>query len=67
MALQAENLAEHGRLLGSYGASKGGFARAETLSPKKRSKIATLGATTRWEARKQTDIKMSKRASIRGN
>ena len=64
VALQAENLGEHGKLLGAYGASKGGIARAVALSPKNRSKIATLGATTRWEAGKHNNTKMKKRASI---
>jgi hypothetical protein len=60
-----ENLAAHGRLLGALGASKGGFARAEALTPKQLSKIATHAINTRWSKRARMDvIKTSKRASI---
>jgi hypothetical protein len=37
--------------LGKLGASKGGKARAENLSAKKRSQIAKKAAKTRWKKR----------------
>ncbi len=35
--------------LGALGASKGGQARAKSLSPSRRSKIAKMAANSRWE------------------
>jgi hypothetical protein len=37
--------------LGKLGASKGGKARAESLTKKQRSKIAKKAAKARWEAK----------------
>lgn len=37
------------------GKSKGGIARAESLSPQERSEIAKKGAAARWESGKQID------------
>lgn len=41
----------HAQALSALGASKGGKARAQTLSAKKRSAIAKKAARTRWRAR----------------
>lgn len=60
-----ENLGEHGRILGALGASKGGFARAEALSSKQLSKIATHAINTRWSKRaSMPTLNSLKRASI---
>jgi hypothetical protein len=40
--------------LSKLGASKGGKARAESLTPKQRSKIAQKAAKTRWERAAQS-------------
>jgi hypothetical protein len=40
--------------LGRLGGLKGGKARAKTLSPKKRSQIARLGAMARWSKKKKS-------------
>ena len=42
------NLAAAGKLLSRFGASKGGFTRAEQLTDKQRSNIARKAANTRW-------------------
>lgn len=39
--------------LGRKGGLKGGMARAEKLSPKKRSEIAAKAASARWSAKKR--------------
>ena len=39
--------------LGRKGGKKGGKARAEALSPERRSEIARKAAVNRWESRKQ--------------
>ena len=39
-------------MLGKLGGPKGGAARAESLSAKRRSQIATKAAKTRWKKRK---------------
>ena len=41
----------HAQALSKLGASKGGNARAATLSAKKRSQIARRAAKARWEKR----------------
>lgn len=41
--------------LGRLGGLKGGRARAEALSPKKRKDIARSAAHARWEKKKQPD------------
>ena len=41
-------------LLGRLGGLKGGKARAEKLSQRRRTAIARKAALTRWEARKKT-------------
>ena len=41
----------HAQALSKLGASKGGNARAATLSAKKRSQIAKRAAKARWEKR----------------
>lgn len=41
----------YGNLLGNPSASKGGYARAESLSPTKRSQIAKKAAQARWSLR----------------
>lgn len=48
-----------GRLLGSESNSKGGYARAKSLSAGRRSEIAQKAAQARWSerARRKTDIK----------
>ena len=56
-------LAAEGKLLGALGASKGGVARAEALTPKHRSKIASMGGIATREARKSKVIQTMKRAS----
>jgi hypothetical protein len=45
---QISILARH---LGSKGASKGGIARAEKLTPKQRSSIASKAADARWNSK----------------
>ena len=40
----------HAQALSKLGASKGGHARASTLSAKRRKDIATKAAKTRWKA-----------------
>lgn len=40
--------------LSALGASKGGMARAEKLSPKKRAEIAKKGAQVRWKKSPKT-------------
>ena len=42
---------EVARLLGRRGGLKGGKARAESLTPKKRSEIARKAARARWQNR----------------
>ncbi len=42
--------------LGRLGGEKGGKARAEKLSAKKRKKIAQLGAAARWANKAEGDI-----------
>ena len=46
---------EAARTLGKLGASKGGKARAEVLSPERRSEIARKAVRTRWEKAKNED------------
>lgn len=41
---------EHAAALASLGASRGGFARAAALTPKRRREIARLAAQARWSA-----------------
>lgn len=41
----------YGNLLGNPSASKGGYARAASLSPSKRSQIAKKAAQARWSLR----------------
>ena len=41
----------HAVALGKLGGSKGGKARAETLSPRKRAEIAKKAARARWSKR----------------
>lgn len=41
--------------LGKLGGSKGGVARAERLSPERRSEIARMGAQARWAPSAQPD------------
>ena len=41
--------------LGRLGGKKGGKARAQRLSPKRRSEIARLAAQTRWSKEKPDD------------
>ena len=41
----------HAQALSALGASKGGKARAESLTPKQRSKIAKKAAKARWKKR----------------
>lgn len=41
--------------LGRRGGLKGGKARAEKLTPERRSEIARDAAATRWQSRGQTD------------
>jgi hypothetical protein len=54
---QVEILHESGKnpaavMLGRLGGLKGGNARAKALTPRKRSQIARLAATTRWNKKK---------------
>ena len=42
--------------LGRLGGKKGGAMRAASLTPKQRSKIATLAAKTRWAARANDSV-----------
>ena len=42
----------HAAALGKLGGLKGGKARAEKLSPKKRSEIAKKAAETRWQKKR---------------
>jgi hypothetical protein len=42
----------HAQALSRLGASKGGKARAKTLSSRKRSAIAKIGAKARWKSAK---------------
>jgi hypothetical protein len=44
-------LVAEAKLLGSYGASKGGFARAEKLSAKELSKQGSNAVNIRWSNR----------------
>ena len=41
--------------LGKLGASKGGKARAEKLTPEERSEIARKAAKSRWAKKRQQD------------
>lgn len=41
--------------LGKLGASKGGIARRDSLTPKKRKEIAKKAAQTRWASRKDSE------------
>jgi hypothetical protein len=41
--------------LGKLGASKGGKARAETLSPERRKEIAKKAAEARWAKKRQRE------------
>ena len=41
--------------LGRLGASKGGKARAEKLSPERRKEIARKAAKARWEKKRQEE------------
>jgi hypothetical protein len=59
VALRAASLADAGRILGALGASKGGYARAKSLSAKQRSAIASHAATQRWEARKHLEANIA--------
>ena len=47
----AEGKNIHAQALSALGASKGGKARAESLTPKQRSKIAKKAAKARWKKR----------------
>jgi len=47
----AEHKNPHAQALSALGASKGGKARAQKLSAKKRSEIARKAAATRWKGR----------------
>jgi len=49
---------------GSRG-SRGGSARAEQLSPERRSEIATKAAQTRWERKANLDARKAKAAKMR--
>ena len=42
----------HAVALGKKGGRKGGLARAESLSPERRSEIASMAAKTRWANKK---------------
>ncbi len=44
----AEAISNAARVLSSLGSSKGGLARAESLTPEERREIATTAALTRW-------------------
>ncbi len=45
--------------LGKLGGAKGGKARAESLTPAKRKKIAKKAAKTRWDKQKEKEVKGS--------
>ena len=40
----------YAKLIGNLGATKGGYARADNLSAKQRSKIASDAAKVRWSS-----------------
>jgi hypothetical protein len=42
----------YARLIGNLGASKGGFARKDSLTPERRSEIAAKAAKARWKPAK---------------
>jgi hypothetical protein len=46
--LRSQEMHSAASLLGRLGGLKGGRARAEKLSPKRRSQIARIAAVTRW-------------------
>jgi hypothetical protein len=50
-----EEKSEAARLLGKLGASKGGKARAEKLSPERRKEIARQAAKARWAKKRQQE------------
>jgi hypothetical protein len=48
---EQERVSEAARILSALGAPKGGRARAEKLSPERRSEIARNAARARWSRR----------------
>ena len=52
---QDVSVSEAARALGKLGASKGGNARAKSLSPERRTEIARKAVKTRWEKTKGVD------------
>jgi hypothetical protein len=44
---------EAARIVGRLGAKLGGYARADALSPKRKSEIAKVAATARWDKYKK--------------
>ncbi len=52
---EEEKRSEAARLLGELGASKGGKARAEKLSPERRKEIARKAAKARWDKKRQQE------------
>lgn len=49
------DLSKAGSVLSALGASKGGKARAEKLTPEQRNEIATKAANTRWSKAKKEE------------
>jgi hypothetical protein len=52
---EEEKRSEAARLLGKFGASKGGKARAEKLSPERRKEIARKAAKARWDKKRREE------------
>jgi len=52
---EEEKKSEAARILGALGASKGGKARAEKLSPDRRKEIARKAAKARWDKKRQQE------------
>jgi hypothetical protein len=46
----------HATALGKLGGAKGGKARAQALTPKKRSQIAKKAARTRWSKKEDSSL-----------
>lgn len=53
-------ISEYLSKIGHKGGLKGGKSRAEKLSPKRRSEIASKAAHSRWKKKKQTSKKEGK-------
>jgi P63C domain len=50
VSMTTDDLSQHAKVLSAKGASKGGYARAKSLTPEERKEIAQNAAETRWSS-----------------